>query len=61
MRATARASLPGRLLAVFGAACGQSSAELSPLAAQGQRVYLNVCIACHNGVPSQDGVSLYVR
>jgi mono/diheme cytochrome c family protein len=37
-------------------ACGQGSqGELSPLAQEGRQVYLNVCIACHNGVPAQDG------
>jgi mono/diheme cytochrome c family protein len=28
---------------------------LSELALQGQRVYQNVCIACHNGNPALDG------
>jgi len=42
------------LIACGSAACS-SSAELSPLAQQGQRVYQNVCIACHNGDPTQDG------
>jgi mono/diheme cytochrome c family protein len=30
-------------------------AGLSELALQGQRVYQNVCIACHNGNPALDG------
>jgi mono/diheme cytochrome c family protein len=55
MRATAEASLTGLLLAVFGVACGESSAELSPLAQQGHEAYRSICITCHNGVPSQDG------
>jgi mono/diheme cytochrome c family protein len=42
------------LIASASAACS-NSAELSPLAQQGQRVYQNVCIACHNGDPTQDG------
>ncbi|HXK26337.1 MAG TPA: cytochrome c [Myxococcota bacterium] len=42
------------LIACGSAACS-SSADLSPLAQQGQRVYQNVCIACHNGDPTQDG------
>jgi mono/diheme cytochrome c family protein len=39
------------------AACsdGDRGAGLSPLAQQGQRVYQNVCIACHNGDPTKDG------
>jgi mono/diheme cytochrome c family protein len=41
--------------AVLAIACSQDTGALSPLAQQGQRVYMNVCIACHNGVPSQDG------
>ena len=43
-------------LTAAGAGCSQGSGDgLSPLAQEGRRVYLNVCIACHNGVPSQDG------
>jgi hypothetical protein len=39
------------------AACSDGSPEgsRSPLAAQGERVYQNVCIACHHGDPNQDG------
>ncbi|HEX5067791.1 MAG TPA: cytochrome c [Myxococcota bacterium] len=44
------------LLLVLGTACSDSGrTELSPLAQQGQRVYQNVCIACHNGDPTKDG------
>jgi mono/diheme cytochrome c family protein len=28
---------------------------LSPLAQQGQKLYMNVCIACHNANPNLDG------
>ena len=55
LRATAKASLAGLLLAAFGAACGESDASLSPLAEQGHTAYRSICITCHNGVPSQDG------
>ncbi len=38
------------------AACAESGeSALSPLAQQGERVYQNVCIACHHGDPTQDG------
>jgi mono/diheme cytochrome c family protein len=53
--------VPSRLLVVCAAcatwvACGEGGATaLSPLAQEGQRVYQNVCIACHNGDPTQDG------
>ena len=50
----ARSTLLLAVLACLSTACS-SSAELSPLAQQGQRVYQNVCIACHNGDPTQDG------
>jgi mono/diheme cytochrome c family protein len=37
-------------------ACGSSDGTaLSPLAKEGEKVYLNVCIACHNGNPNLDG------
>jgi mono/diheme cytochrome c family protein len=38
-----------------GAGCGGESAGLSEAASRGQRVYNNVCIACHNGNPNLDG------
>src|SRR5262245_25100676 len=48
--------IPVAALLVLGAACSDSNrSQLSPLAQQGQRVYLNVCIACHNGDPTKDG------
>ena len=53
-RSRIRSPLLGALIACGSAACS-SSADLSPLAQQGQRVYQNVCIACHNGDPTQDG------
>ena len=38
------------------AACTESGeSALSPLAQQGERVYQNVCIACHHGDPTEDG------
>ena len=43
------------VLLVLGSACSSGRTELSPLAQQGQRVYQNVCIACHNGDPTKDG------
>ena len=43
---------------VAAAACSDARRpELSPLAQQGERVYQNVCIACHNGDPTQDGAA----
>ena len=50
------ASLLG-LAATWGlAACAPSSdAELDALALQGEEIYQNVCIACHNGDPNKDG------
>jgi len=53
-RSRIRSTLLLPLIACGSAACS-SSADLSPLAQQGQRVYQNVCIACHNGDPTQDG------
>ena len=53
-RSRLRSPLLLALVATGSAACS-SSADLSPLAQQGQRVYQNVCIACHNGDPTQDG------
>jgi len=44
------------LVASCVAACSDSGGrQLSPLAQEGRRVYQNVCIACHNGDPTQDG------
>lgn len=44
------------LVAAALAACGsESTAELSELAQKGERIYLNVCIACHNANPALDG------
>ena len=43
-------------LLALGSACSDAgSTPLTPLAQQGQRVYQNVCIACHNGDPTKDG------
>lgn len=43
------------VLALFAACSGGGESELSPLAREGRSVYLNVCIACHNGDPNEDG------
>ena len=43
------------LLVLVGACSDPGGHRLSPLAQQGQRVYHNVCIACHNGDPTKDG------
>lgn len=38
-------------------ACGESSNEsnLSELAQRGEKIYQNVCVACHNANPALDG------
>jgi len=42
--------------ALLALACGPSNdRQLSDLAREGERVYQNVCIACHNGNPNLDG------
>jgi mono/diheme cytochrome c family protein len=54
----ARCAILAALLAGGGAACSDSGRRpLSPLAEEGRRVYQNVCIACHNGDPTQDGAA----
>jgi len=50
-----RPTLPLLLLALAACSGSSSDAKLSPLAVDGERVYQNVCIACHNGDPTQDG------
>lgn len=48
--------LAGLLLLAALAACSDGDAGgMSPLAKQGERVYQNICITCHNSDPSQDG------
>jgi mono/diheme cytochrome c family protein len=45
-------------LATFALACSQgdpSAQPRDPLAVEGERVYQNVCIACHHGNPARDG------
>ena len=43
-------------IAVFAfAGCGETEPIGSEAAARGRAVYMNVCIACHNGNPNQDG------
>jgi mono/diheme cytochrome c family protein len=34
---------------------GGESVQLSEAAKRGRGVYMNVCVACHNGDPSRDG------
>lgn len=45
------------LVACGAIACGEGgeSVALSPLAREGEAIYQNVCIACHNGDPNKDG------
>jgi mono/diheme cytochrome c family protein len=43
------------LAAAFACSDGEQAAQRSELSAQGERVYQNVCIACHHGDPNQDG------
>ena len=46
----------GLLTALALAGCSQQeTAELSPLAQEGQRIYANVCTACHHGNPNLAG------
>jgi mono/diheme cytochrome c family protein len=48
--------LPVAAIAVFALACSRADQpELSDLARDGEKVYQNVCIACHNGNPNLDG------
>jgi mono/diheme cytochrome c family protein len=47
-------TLPLALL-LLAACSGGEPSGLSPLAQDGERVYQNVCIACHNGDPTKDG------
>ena len=43
----------GSLLAL---ACSSADEKaLTPLAQEGEKIYQNVCIACHNGNPNLDG------
>jgi len=42
-------------IGVFALACTPADDQLSPLAREGEKVYQNVCIACHNGNPNLDG------
>jgi mono/diheme cytochrome c family protein len=44
------------LAATLLLACSEGrDVELSPAAQRGRQVYLNVCVACHNANPGQDG------
>ncbi|MDJ0851016.1 MAG: cytochrome c [Myxococcota bacterium] len=44
------------LLAAFAAACSNGSeATVETAAVRGERIYKNVCIACHNANPALDG------
>jgi mono/diheme cytochrome c family protein len=42
-------------IGIVGVACSPADDKLSPLALEGEKVYQNVCIACHNGNPNLDG------
>jgi len=43
-------------IGAWAAACGSGAEpKLSPLARDGETIYQNVCIACHNGNPNLDG------
>jgi mono/diheme cytochrome c family protein len=47
---------PLALAALICAACySGDDRQLSELARQGEKVYQNICIACHNGDPNRDG------
>jgi mono/diheme cytochrome c family protein len=41
--------------AALSPGCSGDDASLSPQALEGKRIYMNVCIACHNGNPNRDG------
>jgi mono/diheme cytochrome c family protein len=53
--ARARRNVLLATLALAVAACGGEGAESDDLAARGRTVYQNVCTACHNADPAQDG------
>jgi mono/diheme cytochrome c family protein len=56
MRRPAPTAVPIALVAgLVACSGGEPDAPRSDLAAQGERVYQNVCVACHHGDPSQDG------
>ncbi len=45
------------VLLTLGAACsGDGKPSVETAAERGERVYRNVCVACHNADPSKDGV-----
>jgi len=48
-----RASIAAMLLALAG--CPGGDAEPETAAGRGERIYKNVCLACHAGDPSLDG------
>jgi mono/diheme cytochrome c family protein len=55
-RRVRRARHLGALAAASAVACSSGDdRQLSELARDGEKVYLNVCIACHNGNPNLDG------
>lgn len=56
MRKSARvASLASAWIAMACSEAGEKTA-VSGIAARGEHYYQNVCIACHNGDPSEDGI-----
>jgi len=54
-QARRRVGLAALLLAI-GAACSDGETVVETAETRGERVYQNVCIACHNADPSKDGV-----
>jgi mono/diheme cytochrome c family protein len=43
-------------IALFALACTPADDhQLSPIAREGEKIYQNACIACHNGNPNLDG------
>jgi mono/diheme cytochrome c family protein len=45
------------VVVLVGLACSnEATAPEDPAVARGRHTYQNVCIACHNGDPNQDGV-----
>ena len=55
LRTVARWSALVGLLGALDACSGRDEPALSELAQQGELVYQNICVACHNGNPNLDG------
>ncbi len=54
-RSVPKRALPLALLLAALACSGEQVPDPDPAVARGLRTYQNVCIACHNADPSQDG------